>query len=266
VQLPDAGKGKNPLNDLPSRKVARGKAMKEEFGVTWGDRYGTAIFPYGDVIADIAAYCHAHGVDGTTVWLENIRGKARLTAEHTDRVFAKVVCVRGAGQELSEDEVQELNSGQTAVLRIAFPSGAYQYFYPLSLKDNFPFEHRHWSTNSADCYRLGLSYYKGVLGINVPEILTPESYLLQMRSYSGLNLFLENWRTSGFVQVISPQDGDVILMRMGGGSQDGPDHCAIYLDGDRILHHFRNRMSTIQEYAGVWREKTVMVLRHRTRL
>jgi hypothetical protein len=240
--------------------------MNTKYGVEWGDQYGTVIFPYGDVIADIASYCSLKGVEGTQVWLENIRGKARLTDKMSDRVFAKVACVNGSSDEMSEHEVAALNNGGMPILRIAFPTGVYKYYYPLSMQERFPYEHRHWSPGSADCYRLLLDYYKTELGIDLPPVVTPAAYIAQMRSYSGLNLFLENWRTSGFVQVISPVDGDLIYMRTGGSGQDGPDHCGIYLSGDRILHHFRNRMSTVQEYAGLWRESTVMVLRHKTRV
>jgi len=240
--------------------------MSAIYGINWNETHGTAPFQYGEVIADIASYCHQNGYDAGDVWLNNIRSKSVLSQQKGDRTYARVSYVRSDTNEIADEEVARMNDENLPLLRIAFPSGLYKLYYPLSFQTEMPYEHRQWSANYADCYRLLLDYYKRELSIKLPVVVTPENYVAQSRSYAGTNLFLTNWKTSGFEQVIAPSHGDLLYMRTGGGVVQGPDHCGIYLEGDRILHHFIDRLSTVQEYAGLWRTSTVMVLRHHTRL
>jgi cell wall-associated NlpC family hydrolase len=53
--------------------------------------------------------------------------------------------------------------------------------------------------------------------------------------------------------------GDVLLMCVLGSK---PDHAAILLDGNRILHHMGKRLSEITVYGGWYQKHTTYVIRH----
>lgn len=238
--------------------------MRNSNGIEWGDTYGSCVFQSGPVIADIMSAILSKGEQ--ELWVDNIRGKPQLATEKTCRTFCTVKIVRSDTCAPTEDDIASMDVLGLPMLKVALPTGAFKMYYPLSLEGNLPYEGRQWSPNYADCYRLLLDYYKTELSIKLPVVVTPENYVAQSRSYTGQNLFLTNWESSGFTQVMVPQDGDLIYMRTGNPMVQGPDHCGIYLEGDKLLHHFINRLSTVQEYAGIWRASTVMVLRHHTRL
>jgi cell wall-associated NlpC family hydrolase len=43
-----------------------------------------------------------------------------------------------------------------------------------------------------------------------------------------------------------------------------PNHAAIYIGGDIILHHVYGRLSNRQIYGGYWRKHTTHHLRHKS--
>jgi len=87
-----------------------------------------------------------------------------------------------------------------------------------------------------------------------------------MMTYAKVNLFVENFEASGFEQVMVPEVGDALLIQSGLATFDGPDHVGVYVEDGKFLHHYRGRMSTIQPYSSMWRQKTTMVLRHTSRM
>lgn len=197
------------------------------------------------------------------MWLQNHYGQVGLADEKTDKVFARVEVITAEGCSLSPSEAEALDF---PVLRIAMPRGQFKLFYPRSMKDNFPWEGRQWDEGASDCYRLGLDYYEKELGLKLLAIPTPKNYTLQMMSYAKVNLFVENFAASGFEQVLTPEAGDAVLIQSGMATFDGPDHVGIYLGDKKFLHHYRGRLSTIQPYSSMWRQKTTMVLRHTSRM
>jgi hypothetical protein len=229
--------------------------MESAYGINFDDRCGEAQVHFITVMPEIASAIMSDGV-GAEIWLDNVRGHMRLSRKSGDRTYARVFSSRAEKAAATNEDI----------LKVAYPSGHFKMFYPLTFKDSPPFEGRQWSIGQADCYRLIIDYYKRELGIKLLNIVTPDNYLMQSRSYQGQNLFLTSWQLCGFEPVMFPQHGDGILMRVGRGVVDGPDHCGVYLNGDRILHHFYNRLSTIQEFAGTWRESVYMFLRHKDRM
>ena len=235
--------------------------MGNAYGIQFNDQYGEAPFQYGDVIADIADAALAAGV-GAEFWLDNVNGRAKLSQTKGNHSYMRVITVRSDTLNPTQEEISWLVEHQMPILKIAFPKGLYRVFYPTSFETAYPFEGRQWASPTADCYRLFLDYYRKGLNIPVPSVAAPSAFVFQDPSYGGENLFLTSWEPCGFQQVISPQHGDVLLMRTGSMSLPGPDHIAMYQDGGKILHHYKNRLSTIQDYAGIWRSSTTMILRH----
>lgn len=235
--------------------------MEKQYGILWTDRGGEYNFTHAQVIAQIATNV-AQNHTGE-MWLKNHYGQTQLVFEQEANVYARIEVVTADTCELSNEEFAALTF---PVLRVAMPRGRFKMYYPLSMRDDFPWEGRQWDEGSSDCYRLGLEYYKKELGIVVSEVPTPKNYTIQMMSYAKVNMFVENFESSGFEQVLVPEEGDALLIQSGLATFDGPDHVGIYLSNDNFLHHYRGRMSTIQPYSSMWRQKTNMVLRHKNRV
>lgn len=234
---------------------------EHKYGILWNEHGGEFNFSHPQVVAQIAEKI-TRGEPGGT-WLANHLGQTKLASEKTDNVFARVEVIQADTCELTPEEFAALDF---PVLRIAMPKGRFKLYYPLSMKDSFPWESRQWNEGYSDCYRLGLDYYAKELGIKLHAIPTPKNYTLQMMTYTRTNLFVENFASSGFEQVLLPEQGDAVLIQSGMATFDGPDHVGIYLGDGKFLHHYRNRMSTVQPYSSMWRQKTTMVLRHTSRM
>tara|TARA_B100000287_G_scaffold216667_1_gene204421 strand:- start:5084 stop:5788 length:705 start_codon:yes stop_codon:yes gene_type:complete len=79
----------------------------------------------------------------------------------------------------------------------------------------------------------------------------------------GKNLYLENFQNEGFIQVTdgSLQVHDVILMAL---NSDVANHAGIYVGRGRMLHHAPNRLSCRDNYNGIWKQITRIVVRHQS--
>lgn len=236
--------------------------MREKaYGIIWTDKGGVFNFSHAHVVAQIAERV-ATGYQGE-LWLHNYYGQTKLAEERGDNAFAKVEIITADTCEPSDEEFAALDF---PVLRVAMPRGRFKLYYPLSMKEQFSWENRQWDEGYSDCYRIGLDYYARELGVTLPAVPTPKNYTIQMMTYAKVNLFVENFEASGFEQVIVPEVGDALLIQSGLATFDGPDHVGVYMEDNKFLHHYRGRMSTIQPYSSMWRQKTAMALRHASRM
>lgn len=110
-----------------------------------------------------------------------------------------------------------------------------------------------------DCYTLVRDYY-ATLQIVLPlNPSRPDNWW-----HDGVsNLYLDNYRRAGFVLVRAEDDlriHDVLLMQVGARV---PNHAAVMVDDNIILHHCHGRLSSRDVYGGYWRKVTTHVLRHR---
>lgn len=113
-----------------------------------------------------------------------------------------------------------------------------------------------------DCYTLVRHYYQDELGIILPEMARPELWWTK----PGYNFYLDGANANGFVQVDKLQKHDVILMNI--RSEHGaPNHAAVYLGGDSILHHLMMRNS-YQDDEGVlkWKRHIHSYWRHQSQI
>lgn len=115
-------------------------------------------------------------------------------------------------------------------------------------------EGRRFLHGAVDCYTLIRDYYRQVRGVVIPDFVRTDGWWDR-----GENLYLANFGAAGFVEVDSPQDGDVVLMKVLSGQ---PNHGAIWLDGDVLLHHLPGRLSCREVYGGYFRERTTHYLRY----
>lgn len=108
-----------------------------------------------------------------------------------------------------------------------------------------------------DCYTLVLDYYRRELGITLKHYPRNDQYGWWNE---GQNLYIERFIESGFVDVEQPAPGDVILMQV---ESPVPNHLAIYLGDDLMLHHLVRQLSRRDVFGGYWMKHTVKFLRYR---
>ncbi|MDP1097665.1 NlpC/P60 family protein, partial [Klebsiella quasipneumoniae] len=75
------------------------------------------------------------------------------------------------------------------------------------------------------------------------------------------NLYVRHYAEAGFYSHASElQAGDVILMQY---RADEINHAGIYLGNGKMLHHMYGQLSGEVPYGGIWRERTMLTLRHK---
>ncbi len=94
-----------------------------------------------------------------------------------------------------------------------------------------------------DCYSLFRDHYKQKLNLEIPDFDHEE---LEWWKH-GKNLFLEHLEETGFQRVSDLQAHDAILCTMDSPAEV-PNHIAVYLGDNMMLHHVQDRLSTEQPY------------------
>lgn len=121
-----------------------------------------------------------------------------------------------------------------------------------------PLEGRTYCYGVFDCYTLVRDYYKMNFDIDLGEFAREDDPWLERKGF-----FAEKAAELGFERVKEePQVGDVFLIQM--GNTGDPDHVAIYIGNDKILHHIIGRLSGTAIYGGsYWQEHTISQWRHK---
>ena len=107
-----------------------------------------------------------------------------------------------------------------------------------------------------DCYSLIKDYYKRELGIELPHFERRDDWWNK-----GDDLYMQHFEEAGFLPFKGPiQLHDVIIMQV---RSPVPNHAAVYIGNDQILHHMYGRLSTREVYGGShYQEVTRLVVRH----
>ena len=135
----------------------------------------------------------------------------------------------------------------------------WSYYEPSGF--TLPYVGRHWAHGIVDCYTLWKDWYKGELGIEMSEYNRQDDWW-----HKGENLYLDNFEKEGMreIKLEDIQYGDIILMNI---ESPVPNHAAIYLGENVILHHVTNRLSSrdVYKWGGYYHKMTEKVLRHESR-
>lgn len=146
-------------------------------------------------------------------------------------------------------------------LIVSVPNGTHTVIAPTGYQT--PLTGRPYTHGVLDCYQICKDHYERTLGLVIPDFNRPDDWWLK-----GQNLYLDNLAQAGFV-ILGDGDfrdlrpHDALLMQVG---SPVPNHAAIYLGDDLILHHVAGRLSSKDVYGGYWRKNTTHVLRHRSLL
>jgi proteasome lid subunit RPN8/RPN11 len=119
---------------------------------------------------------------------------------------------------------------------------------------------RPYITGIFDCYGLVRDYYRREYGIH----LTNHQRINLETGEVAYDKFLKYYEDEGFVRVMddSYQVGDVMLMQL---MDKQPNHVAIYIGNNLIMHHNLDRLSKVDIWGGYWQKFTVARLRHKTK-
>jgi proteasome lid subunit RPN8/RPN11 len=122
-----------------------------------------------------------------------------------------------------------------------------------------PYVGREFVFGVVDCYTLCRDWYNRELGLNLRDYDRRDRFWLK-----GENLYLDNFASEGFypIPLEELQYGDAILMQL---ESPLPNHAAVYLGDQLILHHMQGRLSSRDIYGGYYLKSTAKALRHESR-
>lgn len=114
-----------------------------------------------------------------------------------------------------------------------------------------------------DCYGLVRRYYKQIHGIMLKDFERSDKWWDDGHS----DLYTQGYAEAGFValpQGTPLREGDVLLMKIA-SRNNVPNHAAVYIGGDQIMHHLCKQLSR-KDGLPRYREHLTHHLRHRDRL
>ena len=122
-----------------------------------------------------------------------------------------------------------------------------------------PYVGREFVFGMVDCYSLVRDWYGKEFGLQLSDYERRDLFWER-----GENLYLDNFRRERFHKISFDelQYGDALLMQLGSNL---PNHAAIYIGDQQILHHIQGRLSSRDVLGSYYTKNTAMVLRHESR-
>ncbi len=122
-----------------------------------------------------------------------------------------------------------------------------------------PYVGRQFVHGIIDCYTLCRDWYNKEWNLNLRDYERRDEWW-----YKGENLYLDNFKKEGFheIKVSDLVVGDALLMQL---QSPVPNHAAIYLGDNVVLHHVQGRLSSRDVYGGYYQKVTAKALRHESR-
>lgn len=177
-------------------------------------------------------------------------------AEDAGKVLCVVHSHLNVSPEPSQADLIGIERSQLPWLIINTPVNHHTVTYPTGYVA--PYVGREFVHGITDCYSIWRDYYQRELGIEMIDYERRVDWWLK-----GDDLYEDNYRAAGFVEVDEPRLHDIILMKVASQKQN---HAAVYLGDNIILHHVMGKISSKDVYGGYWRKVTTKILRHRSQL
>lgn len=180
-------------------------------------------------------------------------------AEYADisdkyNVLAVVHSHVGINPNPSQADLIAIERNKLPFLIVNYPLNTWTWTEPTGYIA--PYVGRPFVHGVTDCYAMLVDYYKRELNLDIKDYKRQPEWWIK-----GDNLYLENYEDAGFVKVDDLQKNDIILMQV---ASPVPNHCAIYLGDNIILHHVMGRVSSRDVYGGYWRKITSVIVRHKS--
>ena len=122
-----------------------------------------------------------------------------------------------------------------------------------------PYVGREFVFGLVDCYSLCRDWYKREWGLDLKDYDRRDQFWLR-----GESLYIDNFANEGFRRILIEdlQPGDAVIMQL---NATLPNHAAVYLGDQMILHHLQGRLSSRDLYGGYYLKNTACALRHESR-
>jgi cell wall-associated NlpC family hydrolase len=109
------------------------------------------------------------------------------------------------------------------------------------------------------CYKLLRDFYRDNFGIEAGNYALPNDW-----NADELNLIEMIWEREGMIKVEdwtirNLRPGDVLCLAV---NSKNPNHFAIYVGGNKLIHHAFGKFSCEETMRDFWRMATCFVLRH----
>lgn len=136
---------------------------------------------------------------------------------------------------------------------VSVPSGAWASCEPCGFVP--PLVGREFVHGVVDCYSMIRDWYRLHRGVEIPDFARTWEWWDR-----GESLYESNFATAGFVECGDLHEGAVLLMQI--GRSPVPNHAAIWMPDDTVLHHLHNRLSSRDPWDGYLRRATRRILRY----
>jgi proteasome lid subunit RPN8/RPN11 len=154
----------------------------------------------------------------------------------------------------SDADKASCNAGNTPWVVYNLVNDKFYTLYPSNIKPELIGRSFCWGI--FDCFTLIRDYYDQVHGLDVSvDLEYEERFWLK-----GKNYYLDLYESRGFGVVDKPKIGDLLLIQIRSAV---PNHAAIYVGGNMILHHLENKLSCRDVYGSSWQKATMLILRHK---
>lgn len=110
-----------------------------------------------------------------------------------------------------------------------------------------------------DCFSMGREFFKQNFDIQIADYARPQNW-----DSDNLDLISRAFANEGFEKITSwrvedLRPADVLCLSV---SSSAPNHFAIYVGDNQMIHHLAGRLSTEEPYRDFWRSYTSFLLRH----
>lgn len=137
---------------------------------------------------------------------------------------------------------------------LSVPVPKWTYLEPAG--HTLPLLGREWIHAEQDCYTLIRDWYRINGSIYLADYERQENWWDK-----GDDLYVQQFSSEGFyeIKIDEIKPGDSVLMRVG---SKVPNHAAVYVGDNMILHHVQGRLSGRDVFNEQWRRRVTHVLRY----
>ena len=156
--------------------------------------------------------------------------------------------------EPSEADRSGCEASSLPWLIVNYPLGTHTLTYPSGFKA--PLIGRQFCKGTQDCYALVRDWFAQEKGVELPDYVRPETWV-----EDGNSILVDNFKAFGFEEITlsEMQEGDCILFQV---AATIPNHCAVYIGNNQIMHQVLDRLSSRDVSGEFWRKTSRHYLRY----
>lgn len=190
------------------------------------------------------------------LYINQSNGRPRVSEQITTKTVA--VVVKKLDTEvltITDEERLEMNALQIPFVFIGSTRDISEAYLPDRFTEKHAYINRPFLHGILDCYSLVRDFY-----LREWELWLPANI---QRTYGwweqGDNLYVDGAPEYGFEPVSDLKRHDLVVMKFG----PVPNHGAIYLGDNKVLHHVGGRFSCIEELSRNYKQSIAIIYRNR---